>query len=119
MCRSRTFGFGCRVVNLGMGSPACAEDRRENRDDVHYRAKAFGPDARQLTLLIVNLSPHGLMARCDTEFEIGQRLRVNLPIVGVIVAEVRWALGGRIGCQFDGAIDLASYYELVAVLLKK
>ena len=33
-------------------------------------------------------------------------------------AEVRWALGGRIGCQFDQAIDLASYYELLSVLVK-
>jgi hypothetical protein len=101
-----------------MGSPAYAEIRREDRDDVHYRARAFGPDARQLALLIVNVSPHGLMARCDTEFEIGQRLRVNLPVVGTLVAEVRWSLGGRIGCQFDRAVDLASYYEMVAILLK-
>jgi hypothetical protein len=103
-----------------MGSPAFAEIRREDRDDVHYRAKAFGPDARQLTLLIVNISPHGLMARCDTDFEIGQRLRVSLPVIGVVVAEVRWSLGGRVGCQFDrGAIDLAGYYEMLTVLVRK
>jgi hypothetical protein len=43
---------------------------------------------------------------------------VNLPKVGTMVAEVRWSLGGRIGCQFERAIDLASYYELLAVLMK-
>lgn len=102
-----------------MGSPAFAEFRREDRDDVHYRARAFGPDARQVTLIIVNVSPHGLMARCDHEFAIGQRLHVNLPVVGTVIAEVRWSLGGRIGCQFDHAVDLASYYEMLAVLLKK
>lgn len=101
-----------------MGSPAFSEIRREERDNVHYRARAFGPDARQLTLLIVNISPHGLMARCDTQFEIGQRIRVTLPAVGVVVAEVRWSLGGRLGCQFDPAMDLASYYDMLAVVLK-
>jgi hypothetical protein len=101
-----------------MGSPAYAEIRREDRDDVHYRARAYGPDARQLNLLIVNISPHGLMARCESHFEIGERLRVTLPSVGVVIAEVRWSLGGRIGCQFDRAIDLANYYEMIAVLLK-
>lgn len=101
-----------------MGNLAYNEVRREEREEVHFRAKAFGPDARPLTLLIVNLSPHGMMARCDKEYEVGQRIRVTLPVVGVLVAEVRWALGGRIGCQFDQAIDLAHYYELIAILLK-
>ncbi|MEG3180772.1 PilZ domain-containing protein [Sphingomonas sp. LT1P40] len=99
---------------------AATTDRRVNeRDEIHYRARAFGPDAQPRNLLIVNLSPHGLMARCDTEFQVGDRLRVMLPVVGVAVAEVRWCLGGRLGTQFDSAIDLASYYELIAVLMKK
>ncbi|MDP5278172.1 PilZ domain-containing protein [Sphingomonas sp. DG1-23] len=105
-------------MSFSIGNLALADDRQEMRDDVHYRARAYGPDARQLTFLVVNLSPHGLMARCDTPFETGDRLRIVLPVAGTLVAEVRWSLGGRLGCQFDPAIDLASYYELVAVLLK-
>jgi hypothetical protein len=101
-----------------MGNLAYAEVRREDRDDVHYRARAFGPDARQITLLIVNISPHGLMARCDREFEIGDRIRINLPIAGTVAAEVRWSLGGRVGCQFDSAVDLASYYDLISALVR-
>lgn len=105
-------------MSLGLGNLAYAEGRREGREDVHYRAKAFGPDARQLNLVIVNISPHGMMARCEREFQIGDRIRVTLPVVGVVAADVRWSLGGRIGCQFDPAIDLAGYYELVAIMLK-
>lgn len=105
-------------MSFTIGNLAIADNRREMRDDVHYRARAFGPDARQLTFLIVNISPHGLMARCDTPFEAGDRLRVVLPAAGSVVAEVRWWLGGRLGAQFDPAIDLATYYELVAQLLK-
>ena len=97
---------------------ATAEDRRELRDEVHYRARAFGPDARQLNFLVVNLSPHGLMARCETPFAIGDRLRVVLPITGSMVAEVRWSLGGRVGCRFEQAVELATYYELLAALIK-
>jgi hypothetical protein len=112
--------LGCfEDVSSGMGIPAYADDRREDRDEIHYRARAFGPDARQVTLLIVNISPHGLMARCEREFESGDRLRVNLPVAGTAVAEVRWSLGGRLGAQFDPAIDLASYYEMLAGLLKQ
>jgi hypothetical protein len=101
------------------GNLAYSDVRREERDEVHFRARAFGPDAQPLNLLIVNISPHGLMARCETEYPIGSRVRVNLPLIGVVVAEIRWSLGGRIGCQFDQAIDLASYYELLASVLKK
>ncbi len=109
-------GVGPAVV--AMGTLALTEDRREDRDEVHYRARAFGPDAKQLNLLVVNISPHGLMARCESELAIGSRLRVALPVVGNLVSEVRWSRGGRSGCQFEQAIDLASYYELLAVLVK-
>lgn len=101
-----------------MSSLAFAEVRREGRDEVHYRARVFGPDAKQHTFLIVNISPHGLMARCDNCFEVGDRIRIQLPVVGVTVGEIRWSLGGRVGAQFDTAIDLASYYELIATLMR-
>jgi hypothetical protein len=105
-------------VGFSFGNLAIADDRREMRDDVHYRARAFGPDAKQLNFVVVNLSPHGLMARCEAPLQTGDRIRVVLPVVGTVAAEVRWALGGRVGCQFDHAIDLAGYYDLVAVLVK-
>ncbi|MCW3847622.1 PilZ domain-containing protein [Sphingomonas sp. LB-2] len=105
-------------MSLGMGNLAFADGRREGREDVHYRAKAFGADARQLNIVIVNISPHGMMARCEREFEIDDRIQVTLPVVGVVAADVRWSLGGRIGCQFDPAINLAGYYELIAAMMK-
>ncbi len=101
------------------GNLAYSDIRREGRDEVHFRARAFGPDAQPLNMLIVNISPHGLMARCETDYAIGSRVRINLPVVGVVAAEIRWSLGGRIGCQFDQAVDLASYYELLAQVIKK
>ncbi|HTG38585.1 MAG TPA: PilZ domain-containing protein [Sphingomonas sp.] len=98
---------------------AYADQRAEDRDEVHFRARAFGPDARALSPVIVNLSPHGLMARCEGAFAAGDRLRVTLPVVGVVVAEIRWALGGRIGCQFEQGIDRASYYELLSSVMRR
>jgi hypothetical protein len=101
-----------------MGNLALADIRREGRDDVHYRARAFGPDARQHTFLIVNISPHGMMVRCEHCFEVGDRIRMQLPVVGAVAGEIRWSLGGRLGCQFEQAIDLASYYELIATMMR-
>lgn len=95
-----------------------ADDRAAPRDEVHYRARAYGPDAQQISLLIVNVSALGLMARCDLPYAVGERLRVLLPVVGVVVAEIRWSLGGRIGCELDLPIGLPDYYDLLAVMAK-
>ncbi|MFZ5793244.1 MAG: PilZ domain-containing protein [Sphingomonas sp.] len=95
-----------------------ADKRALARDEVHYRARAYGPDAQQVSLLIVNLSALGLMARAEVPYGEGDRLRVTLPVVGVVVAEIRWALGGRIGCELDQPIDLADYYEVLAVMVR-
>ncbi|MGY4395846.1 hypothetical protein ACVWZA_001019 [Sphingomonas sp. UYAg733] len=103
---------------MSFGNAAIADNREISRDEVHYRARAYGPDARPLSLLIVNMSALGLMARCDMDIAEGSRLRVTLPVVGVIAAEVRWCLGGRMGCELDHPIDLADYYELLAALIK-
>ncbi len=100
------------------GNLALSEVRREDRDEVHYRARAVHADGRPLQLLVVNLSPHGFMARCEASIADADMLRVTLPGVGQIGAHVRWALGGRIGCQFDRPMALAHYYELLAILLR-
>ncbi len=100
-------------------SGAAFSDLRTNaRDEVHYRARAFGPDARALWLLVVNISAAGLMARCDTHYQPGDRLMVQLPVIGTVPAAIRWSLGGRIGCELDTPIGLAEYYELLATLTR-
>lgn len=92
------------------------EDRSEQRDAVHHRTRAVHPDGRLLPLVVVNTSQGGLMARCDTTCEEGDRLRVDLPQIGPVVAEVRWCLGGRLGCRFERPLGLAEYYTLLSGL---
>lgn len=102
-----------------MGAALAYSDRRDvPRDEVHYRVRAFGTDARPVSILVVNMSAQGLMARVDGDRPIGERLHITLPVVGVVVAEVRWSLGGRIGCELDQPISIADYYDLLAALLK-
>jgi hypothetical protein len=97
---------------------AYVEKRDAPRDEVHYRVRAFGGDAQPVSILIVNLSAQGLMARVDADRPVGERLRITLPVAGVVVAEVRWSLGGRIGCELDQQIGVAEYFEVLAALLK-
>lgn len=103
---------------MAIGNLAASDDRREDRDEVHYRTRATHADGRMLPLLVVNISPHGFMARCEAPLADGDPIRVMLPGLNNRPAQVRWALGGRIGCQFDSAVPLAHYYELLAILLR-
>jgi hypothetical protein len=89
------------------------------RDEVQFRARAFGPAAEALRLRVLNVSSHGLSARTHMELHPGDRLRLILPVVGVMAAEVRWSNGRRFGCVFDMPIDRASYFELLAAVLER
>jgi hypothetical protein len=92
------------------------EGRREPRDEVHHRARAHGPDGATHPLLLVNMSPHGLMARGDLPYPPGAVIRVTLPLVGEVAAEIRWSLGGRIGCRLHGEVPAAHYPALLAMM---
>jgi hypothetical protein len=103
-----------------MAAAALATNERRDlpRDEVHFRAKAYGSDGVPFSVLIVNLSAQGMMARVDFDRPEGERLHISLPVLGSVIAEVRWSLGGRIGCELDRAIGMADYYEVLAAMLK-
>ena len=84
--------------------------RGELRDSVYHRAGATLDNGAALPLLIVNISPSGLMARSTEPLAPGATLAIALPVVGRVRAEVRWALGGRVGCQLERSIPSSRYY---------
>lgn len=94
------------------------DDRSEPRDEVLHRTRASRADGTQVELVVVNISARGLMARCGAPIEPGERIRVRLPEIGSVPAEVRWALGGRIGCLLDHIIPFDRYPALLAVMTK-
>jgi hypothetical protein len=67
-------------------------------------------------MIVVNTSTSGLMARCEAACEPGDRLRVDLPVIGPLPVEVRWALGGRIGCRIVQPLGLTDYYALLSAM---
>lgn len=98
------------------GKGAAVDSRVDPRDAVDHRTRIVRAGGQAAEARIVNLSPHGLMARCDTPVAEGERVTIALPGLGSVAAEVRWALGGRIGCQFETAVADAAYPQLLAAL---
>nr|WP_210358905.1 PilZ domain-containing protein [Sphingomonas beigongshangi] len=90
-----------------------ADGRAEPRDEVHHRSRARLVDGRTLPVLIVNLSPGGLMLRSDAAVSVGEWISIQLPVLGDVKAAVRWALGGRIGCQLERAIPANRYHAVL------
>ena len=83
-----------------------SDKRAHKRVPVFHRTRGTGADGQPLSLVIVDLSASGLMARCDHRLSTGERLQVHLPGVGTRSALVCWSLGGRIGCEFDALINI-------------
>jgi hypothetical protein len=94
-----------------------ADQREAPRDEVHYRSRGTLADGATLQLLIVNMSARGLMARCEASLTEGDAIRVRLPAVGTVSGKVRWALGGRFGCELDQVIPLADYMLVLATMV--
>lgn len=92
------------------------EGRNDQRHDVHHRLRVRQGHTSHYTVTIVNVSLQGFMARSDHDFAVGDRIVVPLPGNGVFDAEVRWALGGRIGCRLDRAIPIAGFYAMLATM---
>lgn len=92
---------------------AYVSERREDREDVHHRTVATDAAGRSLPLLVVNISPNGLMARCDRAPDVGAALTFKLPGIAPFAATVRWALGGRIGVEFATTIPVNSYFAIL------
>ena len=92
------------------------DDRVAPRDETWRRVRVTDAHGARLPALIVNLSPQGLMARVDERIVAGELLNFDLPHVGHRRAEVRWSLGGRIGCRFDTGIDAADYPSVLAMM---
>jgi hypothetical protein len=92
------------------------DERGEVRDEVLLRTRATDARGRPIVMTVVNLSPGGLMARTDAALATGDRATVELPTLGRVRIEVRWVLGGRIGCRFEATVPVSHYYPLLAAV---
>lgn len=101
---------------MALRQPITHEARTEQRDETLHRTRARAADGAVCKLVVVNVSPHGFMARTERDFAVGERLTIELPIAGAFDAEVRWALGGRIGCQLTREIPRARYSAMLVAM---
>jgi hypothetical protein len=91
------------------------EQRRANRDlvDMVSHVTARG---RTHGVRIINISPLGLMCRCDDPLLAGERVSIWLPMLKDYPAEVRWAEDHRAGMGFVEPIAPRVYDAMLSLI---
>jgi len=75
--------------------------KRDERYDVDLPGIAFREDGSSLTVTFRNMSYNGCMLVADMALAIGEIVRLAIPRMGEIRAQVRWASdGGKAGARF-------------------
>lgn len=91
------------------------EQRRAARDLVDM-VSHVAVNGRSEGVRIINISPLGLMCRTDARLFIGERVKIWLPMVRELPAEVRWIEDGRVGLEFLGAIEPRVYARMLSLI---
>ncbi|HXH53087.1 MAG TPA: PilZ domain-containing protein [Sphingomicrobium sp.] len=73
---------------------------RNDRQDARIDAVVHRTDGDKVNVTLANLSYEGCRIESGEMFRIGERVRIAVPRVGSIDAQVRWALEGSAGAQF-------------------
>jgi hypothetical protein len=79
--------------------------RAEPRDSMFLMAVLRRPGGTDVTVKVRNLSAGGMMAESPVNFSRGDAIEADLRGIGAVGGKIAWTAGGRIGVQFDNAID--------------
>jgi hypothetical protein len=64
-------------------------------------------DWSSLEVRLVDLSAEGFRAECEATMLRGSTIRIELPGIGEVEAQLTWRRGGEIGARFMAPIDLS------------
>lgn len=78
--------------------------RAEARAPALWRAKLRVDEAEE-RIVMRNVSRSGFMGIGTIPIQAGSEVTLSLPFGAPVIADVRWALNGRIGCKLRGRFD--------------
>ncbi len=88
-----------------LGSEGPSGQRGASRDSLMLFATLRVPGRDDVTVRIRNLSAGGMMAVHGGPVAADDAVEVEVGRIGWISGRIAWATGGRIGIEFDRAID--------------
>jgi hypothetical protein len=74
--------------------------KRKDRYPVIVDAVVHRLDGSKIPATLTDFSDDGCCIKADNDFRIGERLRIAIPRMGHVRAQVRWALPDSAGAKF-------------------
>ncbi len=84
---------------------AYADRRRAARENINADTLMTDREGRLSGIRLLNLSEDGFMAVTDMDQREREPIRVDMPMVGWVRAEIVWVLGERIGAAFRESLS--------------
>lgn len=81
--------------------------RRSERMPVEETARLHPNDWSSLEVRLVDLSAEGFRAQCAATMLRGSAIRIDLPGIGEVEAQLTWRRAGEIGARFILPIDFS------------
>jgi hypothetical protein len=78
---------------------------RKDRQPVEIDAVVHWDDGRKEAVTLSNFSEEGCRIESSVHFRIGERLAIDVPRLGQMKAQVRWAFAGSAGAKFFAESD--------------
>jgi hypothetical protein len=82
--------------------------RRSERIEVDAKTRLRPNDWSSLEVRIIDLSPDGFRAECEATVLRHSLVRIDLPGLGEVEAQVSWRRRGEFGARFLAPIDVAA-----------
>jgi PilZ domain len=93
-----------------------ADRRDDRREEVFLKTILITGRDQFAPAELVNISHTGFLVRTRVEFKKHDRLRLALPVVGDLPAEVAWSLAGCAGCRFIYSLNDTDYILLLSAI---
>ena len=74
--------------------------KRRDRREVKVAAVAHLSDGAEIAVQITNMSAEGCQLEAEQTLGIGEKLRLAVPRLGEVSAQVRWSFGSKAGLYF-------------------
>jgi hypothetical protein len=87
--------------------------RRSRREAIHADTLMTDREGRLSGVRLLNLSEDGFMAITDVDQCEREPIRIDMPIVGWVRADIVWVLGERIGAAFRESLSPAVMTAIV------
>lgn len=94
-----------------------SEERRDQpRHSVLFRTVLIDSEIEGEAVEIVNIARLGFLARTAMQREKGSRIRLDMPVLGQLDADIVWCGNGLLGGRFSKAVNETAFSRLLQSL---